>query len=168
MMASEALPNSPMSLQYCYDVLTITSKLWDSVRPALRLPPNLKISLIVGSSGVNFGTVLGLLQGREQPVVTPRVAPERFRKDDVEAMVYYNILMSFPSTPFYLHSSLCITHIKSIDKHRNSIGNRNSRGNCNDVLGEEISILNNTSIARYVTHNKSMRHITCRYMVSFS
>ena len=40
-----------------YDVFIITSELWNSVRPALRSPPNLKISLIGCPSGVNFGTV---------------------------------------------------------------------------------------------------------------
>ena len=39
------------------DAFTINSKLQDSVKPALRSPPNLKISLVVCASGVNFRTV---------------------------------------------------------------------------------------------------------------
>ena len=60
----------PSRMAQCfYNVFTITSELPDSVRLALWLPPNLKISLIVCPFGVNFGTVLGLLYG-ESNIIT--------------------------------------------------------------------------------------------------
>ena len=54
MMAYDALTNG---LIFFSDVFMITSKLQDSVRPALQSPLNLKSSLIVCPSGVNFRTV---------------------------------------------------------------------------------------------------------------
>ena len=48
--------------RYFYNVCMITSKLRDSVRPAVRSHPNLKMSLFVCPSAVKFGTVGGLYQ----------------------------------------------------------------------------------------------------------
>ena len=61
MMTCNTLTNGPMCLRCLYDVSMNTAELRDSLGRILRSSPNLKISLIVFPSGVNFGTVWGLL-----------------------------------------------------------------------------------------------------------